>query len=150
MKTKINIISATLIIALAIGISAYAHGPNGGNPAPYTMGMGGNSMMGGGGMMGGYGSGHDMMGGYGNNGDEYRHDRGYQNKYRPRNHPQSNSDLDAEVESLRNQIQNKRGELSSLYRSGDADKALLDRKIDELNNLEKYLDEKISSGNMQQ
>jgi Spy/CpxP family protein refolding chaperone len=46
-------------------------------------------------------------------------------------------------ESLINEIEEKRNELSSLLRSNNADKALIDMKVEELNNLERYLDERI-------
>lgn len=143
MKTKINIISATLIIALAVGIAAYAHGPNGGNPTPYSMGMGGSSMMGGGGMMGGYGSGQGMMGGYGNNGDGHNRDMWDQNVHNSRDYRQKSPNFRSESESLINDIEEKRSELSSLLRSKNTDNALIDKKVKELNRLERYLDERI-------
>jgi hypothetical protein len=147
MKTKINVISATLIIALAIGITAYAHGPNGGNQGGY--GMDGNvyAMMGGNGtgngMMGGYGSGHGMMGGYGSGHgmmDGYGHN---ENGHNSRDYRQNNPKFRAESESLINEIDEKRIELSSLLLSNEADKALIDKKVEELNRLERYLDERI-------
>jgi len=83
---------------------------------------------------------------YGHNENGYSRDTWDQNRQNSQNYRQNSPNFRAETESLRNQIQKKRQELSSLYRSGNADKALMDRKMDELNNLEKYLDEKISSG----
>ena len=44
---------------------------------------------------------------------------------------------------LQEKIQQKRKELSSLYRSGTADKAEINEKIDELNELERDLDDQI-------
>ena len=44
---------------------------------------------------------------------------------------------------LQEKIQQKRKELSSLYRSGTPDKAEINEKIDELNELERDLDNQI-------
>lgn len=147
MSMKINIISAIVVIALAIGITAYAHGPNGGNQAPYSMGMGGSGMMGGygsgHGMMGGYGSGHGMMGGYGHNGNRNSRDMWDQNRHSSRDYRQNSPNFRPESESLINEIEEKRSELSFLLRSNNADKALIDKKVEELNRLERYLDERL-------
>ena len=52
-----------------------------------------------------------------------------------------------ERERLRDQIQQKRQELSEMYRSEQADKALIDQKIAELNDLEKAYDSTFSGAN---
>lgn len=156
MKTQTSIISAIIIIALTIGVSAYAHGPGGNSSGDYGMGgssygmmggngmMGGSGMMGGNGMMGGYGSGQGMRRGYGHNGNGNSHDTWNPNRQPSQDYRQGGTSSTAEIESLRNQIQEKRRELSSLYRSGNTDKALMERKMAELNNLERYLDEKMA------
>jgi hypothetical protein len=141
MKSKINVISAAIVIALAIGITAYAHGPADGFRSDYSMNGHGYAMMGGHGMMGGYGSRHSMMGGYGYNGDGYNRDSRYQNRQNLQDYRQKNSKYKEGAESLINEIEEKRKELSSLLRSNNADKALLDKKIKDLNRLEKSLDE---------
>ena len=127
MKIKINLISATIVIALAIGITAYAHGPGGGSRSDY--GMGERSY----GMMGGYGSRHGMMGGYGHN----------ENGHNSRDYRQNSPNFRSESESLINEIEERRKELSSLLLSNNANKALIDKKVEELNRLERYLDERI-------
>jgi hypothetical protein len=73
-----------------------------------------------------------MMGGQGGmmGGKEYGH---------------GNPDLTEETAFLRKQIREKRAELATLYRSDNADKTLIDKKIDELNQLERHLDEKMST-----
>jgi len=69
----------------------------------------------------------------------------------PRDEYQQNPNLNnqndhrEEIQRLHERIQQKRRELSSLYRSDTADKAEINKKIDELNNLERDLDDKISS-----
>jgi hypothetical protein len=52
MKRKINVIAATIVIALAIGISAYAHDPAGGSRRGYSTDEQIYGMMGGRGTMG--------------------------------------------------------------------------------------------------
>ena len=141
MRIKINVISATIFIALAIGITAYAHGPAGDSRSGYEMGGGSYAMMGGHGMMGGYGSGNGMMGGYGHNWDGYYGDARYQNGQNSRGYRQNDPNYRAKAESLINEIEEKRKELSSLLRSSSDNKALIDKKIEELNSLERYLDE---------
>jgi hypothetical protein len=127
MKIKTNIISVIIVISLAIGITAYAHGPGGGSRSDY--GMGERSY----GMMGGYGSGHSMMGGYGHN----------ENGHNSRDYRQNSPNFRSESESLINEIEEKRKKLSSLLLSNNANKALIDKKVEELNRLERYLDERI-------
>ena len=80
-----------------------------------------------GGMMGGKGG---MMGG---------------NRMSPTGYGHGNPDLTEETAFLRKQIREKREELAVLYRSDNADKTLIDKKIDELNQLERHLDEKMST-----
>lgn len=143
MNSKINVISAAIIIALAVGITAYAHGPAGGFQSDYSMGGRGYAMMGGHGMMGGYGSGHGMMDGYGYNEDGYDRDSWYRNRQNSRGYRQNNTNYRERAESLINEIEEKRKELSSLLRSNNADKALIDKKIEDLNRLERNLDEMI-------
>jgi hypothetical protein len=133
MKIKINLISATIVIALAIGITAYAHGPGGGSRSDYGMGERSYGMMGEHGMMGGYGSRHGMMGGYGHN----------ENGHNSRDYRQNSPNFRSESESLINEIEERRKELSSLLLSNNANKALIDKKVEELNRLERYLDERI-------
>ena len=125
MKSKINVISATIVIALAIGITAYAHGPAGDSRSGYEMG----------------GRSYAMMGGYGHNGDGYDGDARYQNGQNSRGYRQNDPNYKAKAESLINEIEEKRKELSSLLRSSSDNKALIDKKIEELNSLERYLDE---------
>lgn len=126
MKSKFNVISAIIVIALAIGIAAYAHGPNKGFRSDYSMGGHSYAIMGGHGMMGGYDG-----------------DSGYQNRQNPRAYRQNAPNDRKRAESLMNEIEEKRKELSSLLRSNNADEALVDRKIEDLNRLERYLDEMI-------
>lgn len=151
MKTKIIIISLVIVIALAIGITAYAHGPGGSSRGGYGMGgNGGYGMMGAGGMMGGYGAGQGMMDWYGRSDrNQYGRDTRDRDRRSLRNYGQERPNSRTAIESLRNQIQGKRQELSSLFRSDNADKALVERKIEELDNLERYLDEKILSRDTQ-
>ena len=133
MKIKTNIISVIIVISLAIGITAYAHGPGGGSRSDYGMGERSYGMMGEHGMMGGYGSGHGMMGGYGHN----------ENGHNSRDYRQNSPNFRSESESLINEIEEKRKKLSSLLLSNNANKALIDKKVEELNRLERYLDERI-------
>ncbi len=145
-----------IVIALAIGSTAYAHGPGGDSRGGYGMGgnvygmMGGGGMMGRGGMMGGYGAGQGMMDWYGRSDrNQYGPDTRDRDRRSPRDYGQERPNSRNAIESLRNQIQEKRRELSSLFRSDNVDKAQMERKIEELENLERYLDEKISSRDIQ-
>ncbi|MEE8416192.1 MAG: hypothetical protein V3S05_07970 [Desulfobacterales bacterium] len=124
MKTISYIFLASILAVLIIGAVGYADGPVGGTGGVAFAMMGGQGgMMGGqGGMTGGQGG---MMGG-----KEYGH---------------GNPDLTEETAFLRKQIREKRAELATLYRSDNADKTLIDKKIDELNQLERHLDEKMST-----
>ncbi len=136
MKIKTQIISVVVIfIVLLIGLAVYVHGPGGGSRGSY--GMGGSGYV----MMGGYGTGHGMMEGYGFNGtNQYSPDTWDRSRQSPQEYNQNVSNNTEEIQSLRSRIQEKRKELSSLLRSGNADKALIERNSEELNNLERYLD----------
>ena len=122
MKTRSYMVAVAVVATFAIGVVAYAQGPGGGS--------GGGSMMGGGHGMTGYSKGisylwellSKML------------DISKQNDYN-------------QTETLREQIREKRGELASLYRSENADKKLIDQKIDELNRLESKLDKKMAASN---
>jgi hypothetical protein len=96
------------------------------------------AMMGGGGMMGGQG----IVNGFGwPQSDE----RGPANEYRQNRNLNNQGVRTQEIQRLHEKIQQKRRELSSLYRSGTADKEEINKKVDELNNLERDLDDQISS-----
>lgn len=146
MKTKTIILSVVIVIALAIGITAYAQGPGGGSRGGYGMGGNGYGMMGAGGMMGGYGAGQGMMDYWYGRSDrnQYGRDTWDRDRRSPRDYGQERPNSRSEIVSLRNQIQGKRRELSSLFRSDNVDKTLMERKIEELENLERNLDQKIS------
>ena len=47
------------------------------------------------------------------------------------------------IEKMHQMIEEKRKKLSSLLLSNNANKALIDKKVEELNRLERYLDERI-------
>ena len=102
----------------------------------YLAMMRSGGMMGGGGMMGNQG----IFNGFG---------WPQKNTKIPRNEYQRNPNLNnqrihrEEIYRLQEKIQQKRKELSSLYRSGIADKAEINEKIDELNELERDLDNQI-------
>jgi len=141
MKSKINLISVTIVIVSAFVLTAYAHGPDRVYRSGYGMEERDYAMMGGHGTMGGYGSGNGMMGGYGHNKDGYESDAWYQNGQNSRGYRQNDPNYRARAESLINEIDEKRKELSFLLRSNNTDKAMLDKKIEELNRLERHLDE---------
>ncbi len=135
MKIKSQIIAAVIFIVLLIGLAVYVHGPGGGSRGGY--GMGGSGYV----MMGGYGTGHGMMEGYGfNDTNRYSRDTWDRSRQSPQEYNQNVSNNTEEIESLKSRIQEKKQKLSSLLRSGNADKALIERKKEELNNLERYLD----------
>ena len=104
----------------------------------YLAMMGSGGMMGGGGMMGNQG----VFNGFGWPQRDTRV---------PRNENQQDPNLNNQsvhrekIYRLQEKIQQKRKELSSLYRSGTADKAEINEKIDELNELEHDLDNQISN-----
>ncbi len=122
MKTINYIFLASILAVLIIGAVGYADGHGGGAGGVAFAMMGGQ-----GGMMGGQGG---MMGG---------------NSMSPKGYGYGNPDLTEETAFLRKQIREKREELAVLYRSDNADKTLIDKKIDELNQLERHLDEKMST-----
>ena len=99
--------------------------------------MGGGSMMGGGGMMSGQGI-------FNGSGWGQRDAMGPANEYQQNRNP-NNQSVHREIQRLHEQIQQKRRELSSMYQSGTADKEEINKKIDELNNLEQNFDSKMSS-----
>jgi len=137
MKIVNYIFLTSILTVLIIGGVGYVQAPGGGTGGQaFAMGGGQGGMMGGqGGMIGGQGG---MMGGY---------LRDLWNGYRmsPKEYNHDNQDLTEESSSLRKQIREKRAELSALYRSDNADKTLIEKKIDELNRLERRLDEKMST-----
>ena len=130
MKIVNYIFLTSILTVLIIGSVGYVQSPKGGaGGVAFAMGGGQGGMGGGqGGMMGGYL--RDLWNGYRMSPKEYDHD---------------NQDLTEESSSLRKQIREKRAELSALYRSDNADKTLIEKKIDELNRLERRLDEKMST-----
>jgi hypothetical protein len=122
------IIAAALTATIAIGGIAYAGGPGGG------MGGGGRGMMGGGHMM-------DFGRGYSTPyPDQY-------NQYNRSDEPDRYGPT--ETERLRQEIREKRQELSKLYDSEKPDKDLIDKKIDELSKLEAELDHRLSGNEYQ-
>lgn len=112
----------------------YAHGPGGGSGNGNFMGNNSYGMMGGHGMMG-----SGSMGNFGQ--DAW--DRSRSND-RDNEHRDSNSNYREEIESLHQEIDRKRKELASLYRSQNSDTSFIEKKINALENLERYLDEKIA------
>lgn len=132
MKGKHLLITAAITAALFISVGADAGGGMGG-------GMGGGQ-----GMMGGQGQG--MMGSDGNDmmgsGQNFSSPRMSQ----PRRSP-SDQYKTQEKEKLREEIRERRQELSDLYRSEKPDKALIDKKIAELNKLETDYERSVSEAN---
>lgn len=102
--------------------------------------MGGGSMMGSGGMMGGQG----IFNGFGWG---QRDERSPANENRQNRNLNNQSVHREEIQRLHEKIQQKRRELSSLYQSGTANQEEINKKIDELDNLERDLDNNISSDN---
>ncbi len=128
MKPKFLLVIAAMASAVFIGSLVYAGGMGGG------MGSGGNGMMGGG-MMGGYGQGYSNPGQDPYNPNPYnRYDRSDEKAYQ---------DKAQETEKLRQEIREKREELSELYRSAKPDAGRIDKKMDELSRLETELDQKM-------
>lgn len=132
MKPKFLLIIAAMASAVFIGSWVYAGGMGGSMGS--GMGSGGNGMMGGGSMMG---SGQ----GYSNP---------WQDQYNPNPYNNNRSDQTAyqdnakETETLRQEIREKRQELSELFRSDKPDKRLINQKVDELSKLESDLDRRLS------
>ena len=123
MKPNLYIITVAIAISAIIGGLAYAGGMGGG------MGGGGRGMMGGGHMMD-YGRGYTTP-----YQDQYnRYDRSDEpGRYGPR-----------ETARLRQEIREKRQELSKLYDAEKPDRDLVDKRIDELSKLEAELDDRLS------
>ena len=122
MKSKILFVIGALAFAIFIGGFVYAGGMGGGG-----MGGGGRGMMGGGHMMD-YGRGYATP-----DPDRYnRYNRSGPDQYTNR-----------ETARMREEIREKRKELSELYRSEKPEKDQIDKKIDELSRLEAELDQKM-------
>jgi Spy/CpxP family protein refolding chaperone len=131
MKSRYVLVLLAITAFVSVGSFVFAQGHETGS-------FGGNvvAMMGNGGMMNGSGGMNDgyrgMPGNYGRSGNQQpaygRRDRTY----------------DTEIESLKRQIQTKRNNLARLFRSGKPDKDLVDQKINELNDLEQKLDDKLA------
>jgi len=133
MNRIFYIITAILTATIAMGGIIYAGGSGGG--------MGGGGMSSGGsGMMGG---GHMM-----DYGREYAIP--YQDRYNRYNRSdEPNSYGPRETKRLRQEIREKRQELSDLYRTENPDKVLIDKKINELDKLEAELDHRLSGNEYQ-
>ena len=137
MKVKIYalIVFASIFTVITTSNAQNSEGRHGGRYRgnTYLAMMGSGSMMGGGGMMGNQG----IFNGFG----WPRRDTRV-----PRDENQQDPNLNNQsvhrekIYRLQEKIQQKRKELSSLYRSGTADKAEINEKIDELNELERDLD----------
>ena len=129
MKATILLITGAIVMAIFIAGIVFAGGPGSGGMGGGGMGGGSYGMMGGGHMMD-YGQGYATP--YQDRYNRYnRSDEPYQ--YGPR-----------ETERLRQEIREKRQELSKLYDSEKPDKDLIDKKIDELSKLEAELDHRLS------
>ena len=129
MKPTHFIITVAIAISATIGGLALAGGMGGGGMGGGGMGSGGHGMMGGGHMMD-FGRGYSTP--YPDQYNRYnRYDESY--RYGP-----------TETERLRQEIREKRQELSKLYDSEKPDRNLIDKKIDELSKLEAELDQRLS------
>ena len=131
MKSRYVLVLLAITAFVSVGSFVFAQGHGTGSFGGNVVAMMGNGgmMHGSGGMNDGY---RDMPGNYGRSGNQQpaygRRDRIY----------------DAEIESLKRQIQTKRNNLARLFRSGKPDKDLVDQKINELNDLEQKLDDKLA------
>jgi Spy/CpxP family protein refolding chaperone len=124
MNTKIYVPIVIAVALTLLGAFAFAGGPGGGGMG--GMGGGNSGMMGGGhGMMGGHMMSEPWQGQPGNQYPSYRYKQ-------------------TETEKLREEIQQKRRELSNLYRAENPDRDQIDQKIEELNRLEAELDRSLS------
>ena len=124
MKPNLFITAIAIAISATIGSLALAGGMGGGG-----MGGGGRGMMGGGHMMD-FGKGYSTP--YPDQYNRYnRYDESY--RYGP-----------TETEKLRQEIREKRKELSELYDTKEPDRNLINKKIDELSKLEAELDHRLS------
>ena len=126
MKPKILLIVSAMASAPFIGSWVYAGGMMGG-------GMGG-------GMMGGYGQGYSNPWQDRYNPNPYNNDRSDQRAYQEKAR---------ETEQLRQEIREKRHELSDLFRSEKPDKGLIDQKIDEPRKLKNDLEQKLCGSQFQ-
>ena len=133
MTGKHLLIAAAITTALLISVGAYADNGMGG-------GMGGGQ-----GMTGGQG--HGMMGSGGNG--MMGSDPNYSNPWTSPQSRISPKDQDKQIErqNLSEEIKEKRQELSELYRSDKPERALIDQKIAELNELETAYDRRVSEAN---
>lgn len=120
MKNKPRI-WGLLIIAAAVtfAVTALAMGPGGG------MGGGGN------------GGGHGMSGGHMMGNDSYMNSPNYNRPSTPENLQRRD---DRELEKLRNEVRERRHELSELFQRQPRDEQLIEQRIDELSRLEAELD----------
>ena len=124
MKPNLFITAIAIAISATIGSLALAGGMGGGG-----MGGGGRGMMDGGHMMD-FGKGYSTP--YPDQYNRYnRYDESY--RYGP-----------TETEKLRQEIREKRKELSELYDTKEPDRNLINKKIDELSKLEAELDRRLS------
>ena len=132
MTGKHLLIATAIISAILISAGAYAGGGMGG-------GMGGGQ-----GMMGGQG--HGMMGSGGNG--MMDSDQNFSNPRisQPRRTPTEQYKQQERVR-LKEEIRERKLELSDLYRSEKPDKALINKKIAELNELETAYDRTGSKAN---
>ena len=129
MKPTLFIITVAIAISVTIGGLAFAGGMGGGGMGGGGMGGGGHGMMGGGQMMD---FGRENTTPYPDQYNRYnRSDEPYQ--YGP-----------TETTRLRQEIREKRQELSKLFDSEKPDRDLIDKKIDELGKLEAELDQRLS------
>jgi len=142
MKVKIY---PLIIFASLFTIIATANAQDPGRPfANRNMESMNLAMMGSGGMMGGGGM-NDGQGIFNGFGWPQRDARAPSDDYRRNSNLNYQSVRREEIQKLHERIQQKRRELSSLYRSDTADKAEINKKIEELNNLERDLDDQISN-----
>ncbi len=124
MTGKHLLIATAITTTLLISVGAYAGGGMGG-------GMGGGQ-----GMMGGQGHGMMGSGGSGMMGSDQNFSGPWTSQ--PRRSPSNQYEQRARVR-LREEIRETRQELSELYRSDEPDKALIDQKIADLDELEARL-----------
>jgi len=132
MIEKHLLIAAAITTALLISVGAYAGNGMGG-------GMGGGQEM-----MGGQG--HGMMGSGGNGMMDSDQNLSSPRTSQPRRSPTDQYRQQERVR-LSEEIRERRQELSDLYRSDKPDKALIDQKIAELNELETAFDRSGSEAN---
>ena len=114
----------SVFIMIITGALAYAHGPGIGSGSGNFLGNNSYEMMGGG-----------SMGNFGQNAWNG-------SRSTSRDYDDKESKRKDEIASLRKEIDEKIRDLAALYRSNVSDKSLIEKKIDELENLEQYLDEK--------